>query len=598
MTTRLRPLMGTDNILELQDNGYKSTVSAISEIIDNSIQANASKVDVIIVKSTVRDHDEIDEILIIDNGDGMDKIVFEKALQMSSGNRSKAKKGLGKYGQGLPNSSISQTKRVEVYTKQGSNIYTNYIDLQEIYISGEPFLPNIEEVAKIEFPFLNLSKYKLPNNGTVVRWVKPNKVKPKTARTLTVHLEKLLGRTFRNFICGYTDKDGKIYKTEINVLVYDFNGATYEPNNLVSIHNIKPFDPLFLMLDTQMNDLFPSLTPPTSELFDEKIENVFNVEYNTEIVSTKVEIKISYAKKEVRDEYGRNAGSNALGKMYLYKNLIGTSGYDNISIVREGREIDYGSFGFLGDISDSKNRWWSVEILVEPVIDSIIGVDNKKQQASEIKLLDTTEVDYLDNHEILRWISEKLFENLKTVKKIIDKQGSSGSTGGKASASGGSLPPGGETEKGDAVDPEHEIGSEEEIKIKKDFFKWIKDRYIDLKDEEIKSMVEYALSIRDNHIFIKSDLGDTQLYSYTVFGTKVLIEINYRHSFYTKFMKNFEEDPTQEKSLRSIRLLIGSMVNSEIVNATKDKALIKDRRNIKNRMSESLDDYINDLYSI
>ena len=41
MTTNRRPLMGTSNILQLQDNGYKSTVSAISEIIDNSIQANA-----------------------------------------------------------------------------------------------------------------------------------------------------------------------------------------------------------------------------------------------------------------------------------------------------------------------------------------------------------------------------------------------------------------------------------------------------------------------------------------------------------------------------------------------------------------------------
>jgi hypothetical protein len=597
MSINKRPLMGTDNILELQDNGYKSSVSAISEIIDNSIQANASIVDVIIIRSTVRAHDEIEEILIIDNGDGMDNIVFEKALQMSSGNRSKAKKGLGKYGQGLPNSSISQTKRVEVYTKQKSNIYSNYIDLEEIYNSGEPFLPNIEEISKIDFPFIKLSKYKLPNNGTVVRWVNPNKVKPKTARTLVQHLEKLLGRTFRNFIAGYTDTDGKIYKTEINILVYDYNGSTYEPNDLISIPKIKQFDPLFLMLNTQMNDLFPSFSPPTSELYNEQIENTFNIEYNSQIVSTKVEIKISYAKKEVREALGRNAGGKALGKMYLYKNLIGTSGYENISVVREGREIDYGSFGFLGDINDPRNRWWSVEIHVEPVIDSIIGVDNKKQQASEIKLLDSTEVDYADNHEILRWISEKLVENLKTVKGLIDKQNAS-VPDGLSGLSSGPLPPGGGTEKGDAVEPDHKIGSEEELQIKKDFQKWIKDRYVDLKDEEIKSIVNYALSIRDNHIFIKSDLGDTQLYSYTVFGTKVLIEINYRHGFYTKFMKTFEEDPAQEKSLRSIRLLIGSMVNSEIVNATKDKALIKDRRNIKNRMSESLDDYINDLYTI
>jgi hypothetical protein len=43
--------------------------------------------------------------------------------------------------------------------------------------------------------------------------------------------------------------------------------------------------------------------------------------------------------------------------------------------------------------------------------------------------------------------------------------------------------------------------------------------------------------------------------------------------------------------------MIGSMVNGEIQNATQDKELLKDRRNVKNRMFESLDDYIEDLYS-
>ena len=110
-------------------------------------------------------------------------------------------------------------------------------------------------------------------------------------------------------------------------------------------------------------------------------------------------------------------------------------------------------------------------------------------------------------------------------------------------------------------------------------------------------MVDSALSIRDHHIFIKSDLGDSALYSYNVFGTKVLIEINYTHSFYERFMKQFEQDPTKEKSLRSLRLLLGSLVNAEILNKTQEKSLLKDRRNLKSRMAESLDDYINDLYS-
>jgi hypothetical protein len=587
--------MGTDNLLELQDNGYKSTVSAISEIIDNSIQANASNIEIIIIRNTTRSADEIEEILVIDDGDGMDEKTFDKALQMSSGNRSKAKSGLGKYGQGLPNSSISQTKRVEVYTWQEKRILFNYIDLEEIYKSKEPFLPEIERKKHIDIPLIKSGKYKIEaDSGTIVRWVQPNKVKPKTAKTLVSHIEQIAGRTFRYFLNGFKDTDGKKYKCRIKILVFDFNGKNYEPNDFTS-KLLEPFDPMFLMPKTQMNGLFPESKHPTNELYKESIKKTFNVYYNNEIVKSTVEIRLSYCRKEERERYGRNAGGTSFGKKYLYRNMVGTSGYNNISIIRAGREIDSGSFGFIGDISDNRERWWSAEIIIEPIIDSIVGIDNKKQQASQIHFLDTSELSDSDNHEINKWISTYLYENIKQVKNIIDAQNASSRSGGKKDEP--KLPPGSDTEPGDPADLEKNISDSEKKKVRKEFYEWIKERYPELKDKEIWEIVDYSLSLRDNHIFIKSDLGDSQLFSYNVFGTKVLIEINYSHSFYKRFISHFEEYPSQEKSLRSIRLLIGAMVNAEIVNKTSEKALVKDRRNIKNRMAESLDDYIEDLYS-
>lgn len=599
MINNKRPLMGTDNILELQDNGYKSTVSALSEIIDNSIQANAKNIDIVLIRNTTRDFDEIDEILIIDDGDGMDESTFDKALQMSSGSRSNAKSGLGKYGQGLPNSSISQTKRVEVYTMQNGNILYNHIDLNEIYESKEAYLPDTEKRNEIDIPIIKSKKILPPTTGTIVRWVNPNRVKPKTARTLALHIEEIAGRIFRYFINGYVDKNGVAYKANISVQVFDFNGKNFEPNSFSSIKSIKPFDPMFLMADTQMNKLFPESNHPTSELYNEPIKKTFKVQYNGEKVDTVIEIKLSYCKKEERNRYGRNAGGEPFGKKYLKRNMIGTMGYNNISIIREGREIDSGSYGFIGDVSNNTERWWSAEIIVEPIIDSIIGIDNKKQQAAEIKFLDKSEESSdSDTHEIIKWISLWLDENIKQVKKIVNEQNANDPGVGTSTKNvpAGKLLPGGKTEAGDPVDPGHEIDDEESKKIKEEFKKWIIERYPEISEKEVSEMVSYALSIRDNHIFIKSDLGDTQLYNYNVFGTKVLIEINYSHSFYRRFMQPFEEDPQQEKSLRSIRLLIGAMVNSEIVNKTQDKALLKDRRNIRNRMSESLDDYIEDLY--
>lgn len=594
-----RPLMGTDNILELQDNGYKSTVSAISEIIDNSIQARAKNVKIILIRNTTRDTNEIEELLIVDDGIGMDKNTFDKALQMSAGSKSKAKSGLGKYGQGLPNSSISQTKRVEVYTMQNSSILYNHIDLDEIFNSGEAYLPDTEARTSIAIPLIESGNFESPINGTIVRWVLPNRIKPKTVRTLVLHIEQIIGRTFRYFIDGFKDKDGVEYKTKISVLVYDYNGAAYSPNDFSSLNEIIPFDPMFLMRNTQMTKSFPDSDHPTSQILGDEIKKVFRVDYNGEQVETTVEIKISYCKKEERERYGRNAGGEPFGKKYLFRNLIGTSGYHNVSIIRAGREIDHGSFGFIRDVSDNRERWWSAEIFVEPVIDSQIGVDNKKQQAANIQFLEESDGEYNDNHEIIRWISTFLAKNVDQVKKLINEQ-NAGISGGNLTGNkgkSGKLPPGGVTEPGDPVPGTDDIGVDERKVIKKEFFDWIKERYSDINDAEIWSMVDYALNMRDNHIFVKSDLGDTQLYSYKVFGTKVLIEINYSHSFYRRFMLPFEEDPGQEKSLRSIRLLISAMVNSEIVNTTSDKGLLGDRKRVRNRMFESLDDYIEALYS-
>ena len=586
--------MGVDNILEMQDNGYKSTVSAISEIIDNSIQANAKNVDVVIIRNTTRNRNEIDEILIIDDGNGMDEETFNKALQMSSGTRSKAKSGLGKYGQGLPNSSISQTKRVEVYTMQKDKILFNHIDLDEIYESGEAYLPDPEKRNSIDIPIITTGKIQTKSTGTIVRWCKPNRVRPKTARTLAEHTKMNIGRIFRYYLNGFTDGNNKKCKTKINVLVYDFTGENYEINDFDSTKGIIPFDPMFLMKKTQMNKDFPNHSNPTSELWPDSIDKTFEVEYNGSIEKTKVEIKLSYCRKTERELEGRNAGSTPFGKKYLKRNLFNTSGYDNISIVRAGREIDAGSFGFISDVSDPTNRWWSAEIHIEPIIDSIVGVDNKKQQASAIRYLDEDQIQDDDTHEILKWISVFTYNNIAALKGKMNKDDATPPTG--RPKPGGGLPPGGTAEPGEPGRREP-IEDSELDKIKKEFFEWIKERYPSLTDKEIWDIVDYALSIRDNHIFIKSDLGDSALYSYKVFGTKVLIEINYNHSFYERFMKTFEEDPSGEKSIRSLRLLIGSFVNSEILNSTQDKNLIKDRRNIKNRMSESLHDYIDDLYS-
>ena len=264
--------------------------------------------------------------------------------------------------------------------------------------------------------------------------------------------------------------------------------------------------------------------------------------------------------------------------------------YNNISIVRAGREIDAGSFGYIGDVSNNRERWWSAEISFPPIFDDILGVDNKKQHASQIRFLDSEQLDSQDVHEVIKWIHKWLSGNLDTVKKIVDTQMVK-STTNKLSKENNVLP-GSVTEEGSKVkDPETNNS-----KIKDEFFAWIKKRFKELEDKKINNIIDYALKVRDHHIFIPQDLGDTYLYNYTVIGSKVLIEINFKHAYYKHFIKKFEED-NDETSKRAAYLLIGSLVNSEIENNSDNEMINRDRRKIRNNMATTLDDYIHDLYN-
>ena len=112
------PLMGAMGATQLQNNGYKNTASAIAEIVDNAIQADAKEIIISLVTKYEHNKHRVQDIIISDNGNGMDADILSIALQFQGGDNHGAKSGLGKYGMGLPASSCNQTKHFEVYTWQ------------------------------------------------------------------------------------------------------------------------------------------------------------------------------------------------------------------------------------------------------------------------------------------------------------------------------------------------------------------------------------------------------------------------------------------------------------------------------------------------
>src|SRR5439155_719219 len=97
--------------VSMRDIGYDFT-SALADLVDNSISAGAQKVDIDI---TFEGADS--RILIADDGSGMTETELNEALRFGS-RRTYSAEDLGRYGLGLKTASISQCRRVTVFTRR------------------------------------------------------------------------------------------------------------------------------------------------------------------------------------------------------------------------------------------------------------------------------------------------------------------------------------------------------------------------------------------------------------------------------------------------------------------------------------------------
>src|SRR5688572_26975365 len=138
------PIIALDHFIQAtRDSGYKGTASAISELVDNSLQAGADRISILLAE--VGGEFPV-EVSVLDNGRGMDPFTLRQALRFGGSSRFGDRSGLGRYGMGLPNSSLSQGCRVSVYTWQSlepqrskakrqavpETVYTSYLDVDEI----------------------------------------------------------------------------------------------------------------------------------------------------------------------------------------------------------------------------------------------------------------------------------------------------------------------------------------------------------------------------------------------------------------------------------------------------------------------------------
>ena len=344
----------------MRDSGYKNTAYALAELIDNSVQANASNVEVICleVKRQINNRAgrRIQAIGILDNGDGMAPKTLRLALQFGNGTHLTDRKGIGRFGMGLPNSSISQCRRVEVWTWQNGpdNAMYSYLDVDDIEGRRLYAVPAPEHK-----PLPDEWRARSDNvetTGTLVLWTNfdDHRLSWRGALATLRNTESLVGRMYRKFI-----DDGRLSIRLLALLDGEDESTFDEP--------VRVNDPLYLMRNSSTPA--PFNTEPMFQPWGDADE-VFSIDYD----GTKhdVVVRMSWAREETVPEDRSDRGSKPYGK-HAAKNI-------GLSIVREGRELDLDPA--WTNSYDPTERWWGVEVEFPSTLDEVFGVTNTKQSTT------------------------------------------------------------------------------------------------------------------------------------------------------------------------------------------------------------------------
>lgn len=382
----------------MRDNGYRNTAYAVAELIDNSIQAGARHVELLCAEDEElvqeRRRSRIKHVAVLDDGSGMDAATLRMALQFGNGTRLGDRTGIGRFGMGLPSASISQCRRVEVWswmTSPEESLYT-YVDLDEI---AKEQMRQVPEPEYRELPKRwRMAAETIGESGTLVVWSQLDRCMWRTARTIIQRSEFVIGRMYRRFL------DQGLATIRLAAFPVD------SPNDTSIDEYAQVNDPLYLMA--------PSSTPAPYDdeaMFDPdgdewEVETVLRDEDGDEHTVT---LRFTVAKDEVRAQ--PQAGSTAHGKHA--RNNIG------VSLMRAGRELEL-------DLSlvngyDPRERWWGVEVDFPPTLDELFGVTNNKQAARNFsEITSSLETLLADESRSVAEIKDEFEESGDPASPLID----------------------------------------------------------------------------------------------------------------------------------------------------------------------------------
>ena len=367
----------------MRDSGYKSTTHALAELIDNSIESGATVIE--IFGASRRDDTSgrftLKELAVLDNGEGMDGVTLRGSLRYGHGTRQQ-RRGIGRFGLGLPNSSMSQARRVDVWSWQSgvTNAFHTSLSIDEVEAGASEIpAPELRAIPQI---YRDAARHGFEDSGTLVVWTDLDRVEWRQASTTFKHTETLLGRIYRRFLAKPSERldadnpradEIGPRRTIVCIPILDNDGATEVQTEKVV--DVRPNDPLYLMTGTSCPEDFgpgPMFTILDGSPF------VVPVRYRGQ--EYEVRVRASYARAHVRDSLdpdadwpdawkGKDAGHAPWGK-HADMNM-------GVSLMRAHREIQLDDSWVSGD--DPRERWWTVEVDFPTALDEVFGVTNNKQ---------------------------------------------------------------------------------------------------------------------------------------------------------------------------------------------------------------------------
>lgn len=401
----LYPLFNTKQALESQrQSGYRNTAAAAREIVDNAVEAGAKRVHILFDRVSERKgrgkgRETVSAIAFIDDGAGMLPEMARYALSWGGGTHFDDPSYLGKFGFGLPNASINQTRRVEVFTRTqpDESFSMTALDLDEVSTFGIQSVPppKAADLPPFVQRYLDRNKFVL-DHGTVVVWLNPDRLFYRTPEPLRRHLVDDFGVVYRYMFHypGHTRPQGS---------------HSVEPAErfelVVEGIKVGPVDPLFLDPHARLYvrpedggaELVEERTLPVKYYRDAesgalhlaKVTNSEDVEGEEVVAAGAINVRVArFPVGFVEARRGRRAEDDKLSdsnrRFEIRKERRG------MSFVRADREIEtVDAFPRrAADVAAGLGTWpllqgyayhWGIEVRFEPGLDEAFGITHDKQ---------------------------------------------------------------------------------------------------------------------------------------------------------------------------------------------------------------------------